>query len=248
VSGAWESAKTTTTDEEGNKKTTVDLAGGVTGILTSLITSSTQFADLMDAINPILQKVADFFGRLLTPLIPIVTMIADALMPLLNLLEPTLMQITWVLEKIVTPIISFLSNLIISIYNTIAGVFNWVLGIIDALPFVSVKYRLPTADATPQATSESDTTTSSGGGTQISEITGPTRDLLTSLLSPLSSLDSLTGIGNRIYDLLEKRLVGGVTIGTINVTPRDGETISEATAREIEEAIAERLAFVGGTA
>jgi phage-related protein len=158
-------------------------------------------------------------------------------------LEPFLLQITWLLEKVVTPIISFLSNLIITIYNTIAGVFNWVLGIIDSLPFVSVKYRLPTAENVNPATATQETQTqASGGGTQVSEITGATRDLLTSLLSPLSSLDSLTGIGNRIYDLLEERLVGGVTIGTINVT---GTSDNEANARAIEEAISERLAFMG---
>jgi len=246
LSGAADAWKASQTDPEtGEKKATVDLAGGITGVLTSLITSSSQFGELMEAINPILQKVADFFGRLLTPLIPIVTMIADALLPLLNLLEPFLLQITWLLEKVVTPIISFLSNLIITIYNTIAGVFNWVLGIIDSLPFVSVKYRLPTAENVNPATATTEEVTASGGGTQISEITGATRDLLTSLLSPLSSLDSLTGIGNRIYDLLEDRLVGGVTIGTINVTPANGESVSEATAREIEEAISERLAFMG---
>jgi phage-related protein len=246
LSGAADAWKTSQTDPEtGEKKATIDLAGGITGVLTSLITSSSQFGELMEAINPILQKVADFFGRLLTPLIPIVTLIADALMPLLNLLEPFLLQITWLLEKVVTPIISFLSNLIITIYNTIAGVFNWVLGIIDSLPFVSVKYRLPTAETVNPATATAEESTASGGGTQVSEITGATRDLLTSLLSPLSSLDSLTGIGNRIYDLLEDRLVGGVTIGTINVTPANGESVSEATAREIEEAISERLAFMG---
>lgn len=44
------------------------------------------------------------------------------------------------------------------------------------------------------------------GGSRISEITGPTRDLLLDTLSPLANLDSLTGIGNRIYDLLDARL------------------------------------------
>lgn len=44
------------------------------------------------------------------------------------------------------------------------------------------------------------------GGRQVSEITGPTRDLLIDLLSPLANLGTLTGIGERIYSLLDERL------------------------------------------
>ncbi len=92
------------------------------------------------------------------------------------------------------------------------------------------------------------------GGTQISEITGPTRDLLVTALAPLSSLDSLTGIGARIYDvLLEIRdnvivgptpalagVGGAVTIETINISTANGEPTE--ISRELVDAIDEELA------
>ena len=95
---------------------------------------------------------------------------------------------------------------------------------------------------------EREDSVSARAGRQISEITGPTRDLLTNLLSPLRALDSLTGIGNRIYDLLDERLMphSGVTIGEINI---NGTNLSQAEMIEaLEEALGERVAFAGGTA
>jgi hypothetical protein len=88
------------------------------------------------------------------------------------------------------------------------------------------------------------------GGTQVSEITGPTRDLFVNLLSPLASLNSLTSIGNRIYDLLDERLGSplGVNIGEINIYG-NADVNAEALADELEEILAGRMAFaMGGNA
>ncbi len=88
------------------------------------------------------------------------------------------------------------------------------------------------------------------GGRQISEITGPTRDLLITLLSPLASLDSLVGIGNRIYNLLDARLgspvaaAGGgidVHIDSINITPPAGEVWDEWAAKDLARTVAREL-------
>ncbi len=81
-----------------------------------------------------------------------------------------------------------------------------------------------------------------GTGTRISEITGPTRDLFIDLLSPLARLDSLTSIGNRIYDLLDERLNGrsGVHIERMEITTFGD---FDATIDEIEEALRDRQVF-----
>lgn len=52
-----------------------------------------------------------------------------------------------------------------------------------------------------------------GGGTKVSEITGPTRDLFLDLLSPLAALPELIGIGNRMVDLL----AGGATLSPVAI-------------------------------
>ena len=45
-----------------------------------------------------------------------------------------------------------------------------------------------------------------GGGRQVSEITGPTRDLLTDLLSPLAHLGSIVAPIQDIRQILYERL------------------------------------------
>ena len=45
-----------------------------------------------------------------------------------------------------------------------------------------------------------------GGGRQVSEITGPTRDLLTDLLSPLAHLGSIVAPIQDIRQILHERL------------------------------------------
>lgn len=100
-------------------------------------------------------------------------------------------------------------------------------------------------------------------GRQVSEITGPTRDLLTDLLTPLVSLNTLTGIGERIYNLLNERLpmpgmqlasVGAVGVGGFHITIEreavqvirtgGGDTdIDDDTIDEIAERLAEQIAF-----
>ena len=110
---------------------------------------------------------------------------------------------------------------------------------------------------------------SSGGGAragrQVSAITGPTRDLLTDLLSPLANLGTLTGIGERIYNLLNERLPApsawwagdGLALagaGSINITIESGAVqvvrtgpgdrdVDGSTIEEIARRLAELLTF-----
>ena len=102
---------------------------------------------------------------------------------------------------------------------------------------------------------------SSSGGRQISEITGPTRDLLTDLMAPLANFGQIVAPIQDIRNILYERLpnfgnmdfagagVGAmgpaVVIENLNVTaPTTGvDDISRATIDQIEKALAGRINF-----
>lgn len=218
LSGAvagWESARgADTKDDDGEvTKGKVDFAGGISGILMSLLESSAPFQEMMEKLSPLIQMVADFFGQLITPLMPLVDILADLLPTILQSLMPIMEAFIWMIEKVIVPVVGFLSNLITSIYNGVVDIVNWIISFLNKIPFVNISWRMSKADgSTPSTATSSDSTkeASSKGGTQLSAITGPTRDLLSDLLSPLASLNTLTGTTNRIYDLLDARLGNGM--------------------------------------
>ncbi|MFY9174710.1 MAG: hypothetical protein WAO24_05120, partial [Peptococcia bacterium] len=107
-------------------------------------------------------------------------------------------------------------------------------------------------------------TSKPSGGRQVSEITGPSRDLLTDLLAPLAHLSQIVAPIQDIRNMLDARLphfgdfapagapAGAVGVGGVNVTIQSlsinaptatvGD-IGKLTIDEIERAIASRLAF-----
>jgi len=259
------------------------LTGGIQAFIVSLATGSEEFQNLMKSLEPVITKLVNLFGLLITPLLPLVNILSKQLEPLMKMLEPMLkvvgeviatlvlmlMQlippaiailepilqaITWTLEKLVMPILKFLYKAIALVYNGIANSINWLVTAINKVPFINIKWRMPNMEGElpglpePPAAEEEETaaddSTTGNGGRQISEITGPTRDLLVDLLTPLARLDSLTSIGNRIYDLLDERLVprgAGVNIENLTIY---GDNIDPIlTARQIEEALGENIDF-----
>jgi TP901 family phage tail tape measure protein len=100
-----------------------------------------------------------------------------------------------------------------------------------------------------------------GGGAQISEITGPTRDLLVDLLKPLANLNSIVSPIHDIRDILNTRLpnlgsypvastVGGAEGYSVNVSiqnftvsaPTTGvNDVAEASINKLEQTLAQRL-------
>ncbi|WP_018249716.1 hypothetical protein [Orenia marismortui] len=95
-------------------------------------------------------------------------------------------------------------------------------------------------------------TSSSSGGSQISEITGSTRDLFTDLLTPLANFPSLLNINERIYNQLVAMSQNGLAIagaGGYDVSVRienlnvesqsnSSQSIASASVSDIESAIA----------
>ena len=112
-----------------------------------------------------------------------------------------------------------------------------------------------TAPSTQEGPDDGPETRETGtrAGTQYAQFTGPDRDLLVDLLTPLARLDSLEGIGNRIYNILDERLpqMNGVTTtgageivfesGAIQVQTTDETTITNDMLDEIEEGMADRI-------
>jgi len=186
----------------------------------------------------------------------LVLMLMQLIPPALAILEPILKGFTWMLKTLVMPILKFLYKAVALVYNGKANSINWLVTAINKVPFINIKWRMPNmegelpglpepeGDSTEDTATGEDASAAGTGGRNISEITGPTRDLLVDLLTPLARLDSLTSIGNRIYDLLDERLVprgAGVNIENLTIY---GDNIDPIlTARQIEEALGENIDF-----
>ncbi|NPV80748.1 MAG: phage tail tape measure protein [Firmicutes bacterium] len=160
---------------------------GLSDVFMELITKSRAFAALLDALNPIIQAVADMFGELIAPLVPLVKILAQFLIPIF---------------KAVGQVFRWVADIVVGIWNAITSVINWALGWLGVhIPTIKPTWREEEGIEEPETPSES------GGkqGTQISEITGPTRDLLVELLRPLTVLDSLPvyamAIEKAIYEM-----------------------------------------------
>lgn len=234
-------------------ETLIDLFGKLIEPLLPLVDIiAAQLSPVFESLSPLLDVLGEVLGVF-------AGIVLESLMPALSMLSPVLDIITSILKNVVLPIITALQKAFSFIYNTVAKVINAIISAIDSIPFVHIKWRMPImGEALPvvseeEKAPESDTEKDGGArvtkksGTQISEITGPTRDLLNDLLSPLTSLDSLTGIGTRIYDLLNDRL-GTTTSGqalvisslTINANGVDGRRLSDEFMDAVESELKHR--------
>ncbi|WP_333641869.1 hypothetical protein, partial [Mesotoga prima] len=205
-----------------------------------------KFVKKIDELFGITQRIKDGFQNEIKPVIEQITapfnelgkVIAKALLPVVKALAP-------VFEWLANGIMSIVKK-IFEFTNSVIKAINWALG------WLGVNIPMLDLGAFDTDLTVPDSPATTGGGHQISEITGPTRDILIDLLSPLASLNSLVGIGNRIAGILDARLpmmeLGfageyGVTIGEINLYPQSAniDEITQLTAQEIERKIAESL-------
>src|SRR5690606_16595237 len=207
---------------------------------------------------------------------PIFGSIFDAIAK--ELVRNIIMQNEWLvstLANIAASITGFLSQA----YATLVAFFAWsgpaapvlaggviaaAIAAIAALGGSIIRGLLPDPPNGGGGTSGEPTTGGrdrSSGGRQVSEITGPTRDLLTDLLSPLASLNTLTGIGERIYGVLDERLpmpglmlatagagTGGVHVtierGAVQITSASGtRELDDDMVNELAERLARKIAF-----
>lgn len=136
--------------------------------LAEMVMKSRQFAALVDALNPIIEELIDMFGQLIAPLVPIVDILVRILTPVI---------------RAVAAVFAWVADVIVGIYNAVAKIINALLG------WLGVK--IPVIEKDWRKDYGIDDESRGRAGTQISEITGPTRDLLIELMRPLRVLDSL---------------------------------------------------------
>ena len=232
-------------------------------IFATLMAESEQFEAIMNMVNQGMEFLANVVGAVLEPLITVLEVLTP-LLSALGQLFATLMQVLCpvisIISKVLGPTFSILAKVIATVANFFIRIMNAVISALNRIPFVSIS-KISTVDTSAPSveTNVDDIDTTAGeksgrGGTQISEITGPTRDLLTDLLAPLANFNSLVGIGNRIYDLLDARLPnmnqlaiagGGSSINIeqilVDATGGDATEISTNLVDELEEALADRL-------
>ena len=252
--------------------------GAVIAVFTELLGKSEALKNIIAAINRFLEPIIQAVGSLLDALWPLIEVV-------LQLLDGALKPVVWLLEKVIAPALGFVADIIAGIANVFIELYNflfgWLFGKIgevtdgdyspggsrdldpdDGITVTPNPKPLPEDDYGAPAPGDSPNRPAPGrtGGNQISNITGPTRDLLISALAPLASLDSLVGIGNRIYDLLAARLGavgpanlapagfgGNITIaaGAIQINGATNPALtSERVLRDLEEKLADRIQFL----
>jgi hypothetical protein len=91
--------------------------GALIGVFTDLLGRSEGFANLMDAINRVLEPVGEMLGQLAQALVPLVETIGAILMPVFKVLGQAL---GWLGNAV-----RFVANVFIDIYNFLLG---WLLG------------------------------------------------------------------------------------------------------------------------
>ena len=136
--------------------------------LAELVMKSRQFAALVDVLNPLIEELIDMFGQLIAPLVPIIDILVRILTPVL---------------RAVGAVFAWVADVVVGIWNALANTINSLLGWLGI--------HVETIDKDWRKDYGIDDGKGGSAGTQISEITGPTRDLLVELMRPLRVLDSL---------------------------------------------------------
>lgn len=231
----------------------------------------TTWQKIMDGLQPPLETfinaVANAAGTLLDVVKAIksgnwrdvflsLLMETEAFAKAMELIGAVLRPVVTLFDAILRPIIEFLIGLWNGVIDALASIsiFGW-------RPFKELKKHRIDVPGAPEDSEPSGGTSGRGGGRQVSEITGPTRDLLVDLLSPLSHLAQIVAPIQDIRQILYERLpnfnalefagagVGAVgptvIIENLNVTaPTTGvDDISRATIDKIEKALALRISF-----
>lgn len=113
-------------------------AGGWMDLLLGLLTSTEGFGDLMEAMNGILNPIIDVLETLFPPLIELVNALQPVIQVVAALVNVALQPFLFVITKILTPAITFVANLIVTIWNAIANALNAILGVFGV--------RIPTVE------------------------------------------------------------------------------------------------------
>jgi hypothetical protein len=149
----------------------------------------------------------------------------EAFAKAMELIGAVLRPVVTLFDAILRPVIEFLIGLWNGIIDALASIsiFGW-------RPFKGLKkHRIDVPEA-PEDSEPSGGTSGRGGGRQVSEITGPTRDLLTDLLSPLAHLGQIVAPIQDIRQILYERLPNFNTLDFAGAGAIGGDIVFEAGA------------------
>ncbi len=112
-------------------------------VLASLLVDSTQFAALLERINPLLQAAADVVGAFLEPLMPIVTVLSAALTPALSVLAQVTGAILLPVMQALFPVFKGLGLVALGVTIAFGHAWNLLASIINkALGWLGVNLKL----------------------------------------------------------------------------------------------------------
>lgn len=155
-------------------------AGGVTSAVVTLMASSERFNAIMEMVNSLLQMLADAFGAMLEPLMPligIVAVLAEGILPIIvsvfELLQPALkflFEIVKVVALFILHVVKGIGNIWNGIIGAIQSVFR-ALGSISVLGWKPLGFLNSWADSLERAKMDTD-----GLSNAIDELNGLTWD------------------------------------------------------------------------
>lgn len=201
------------------------ITGNWVQVIVDLVQQTESFQRIVEILNQALSAVVEIVDALLEPLVPIIQGIVDALRPwweamarLASVLGKLIGAVLEPIVRFMTPIIELMANVLMPIIKVIANLWNAIIKALAGInifgwqPFAGLTKYLIDTSAWDQEDQGEAGAAPGKQGTQISEITGPTRDLLVSLLSPLKSLDMLPGLfasmETAIYEMRDAFLSG----------------------------------------
>jgi len=104
-------------------------------VLASLLVDSTQFAELLERINPLLQAAADVVGAFFEPIMPLITVLSSALTPALSVFAHVVGSIGLPIMQALFPVFKGLGLVALGVtiafghaWNVLASVINAALG------------------------------------------------------------------------------------------------------------------------
>ena len=214
------------------------IAGAIIAVGGELLSMTEGFARVQDSWNRVV-------GQMVMAIEPVVSVLADALQPIFEALgevmkaiEPSFRIMGLILKLTVVPafkilgvVVKGLAKVIQTVWNTIIKAINFVIGLINKLPFVDIK-KIPEAqgpgvpadqpvgtDPIRQPAAAGSSRSRSSGGLRVSAITGASRDILVDLLKPLRTLDNLFPAMLDELRGIRTVLTPGMRVATANAAP-----------------------------
>ena len=214
------------------------IAGAIIAVGGELLSMTEGFARVQDSWNRVV-------GQMVMAIEPVVSVLADALQPIFEALgevmkaiEPSFRIMGLILKLTVVPafkilgvVVKGLAKVIQTVWNTIIKAINFVIGLINKLPFVDIK-KIPEAqgpgvpadqpvgtDPIRQPAAAGSSRSRSSGGLRVSAITGESRSILVDLLRPLRTLDNLFPAMLDELRGIRTVLTPGMRVATANAAP-----------------------------